>query len=632
MSILTASNLSKEFGTDEIFSGVTVEIPHKARIALVGPNGAGKTTLLYLLMGHDQPTQGAVARARGVRIGFLPQRAEFDSEETLYDELLTAFADLRRMEQEIRDLETQMSSDAQVSADAMARYGELQAEFERLDGYTYETRIKMVLQGVGFRPEQYTQRLNTFSGGQKTRALLARLLLTAPDLLVLDEPTNHLDIDAVEWLENFLKDFGGAVLIVSHDRYFMDHVVNTIWELDFGEVATYRGNYSAYLRQRGERYERLQKEYEAQQAMIAKEEEYIRRNIAGQNTRQAQGRRTRLERLTKEPERYGLVKRPANRETMKLRLASSGRSGDRVLYTKRLHVGYPDKPLFDAPDIVLLRGETAALIGPNGVGKSTLLKTLMGELNALSGEAMLGANVKVGYFAQAHELLNPKNTLLDELMRVKNMTPGEARGSLAQFMFRGDEVYREVSTLSGGERGRLALAKLALAGANFLLLDEPTNHLDIPSQEILQDVLNQFEGTILLVTHDRYLVDALATQIWEARAGKLTVFNGPYTEFVAAKNKAVAPPPPASNGGKGAGAAAANAKKHGLNAYQLQKRVAEVEAQIAALEVQVNRLHDQIGAASAQGESAKVTHLAAQYAQAQHDLDAALATWETLMS
>ncbi|MFN8374929.1 MAG: ABC-F family ATP-binding cassette domain-containing protein [Anaerolineae bacterium] len=541
------------------------------------------------------------------------------------------------MQDDISHLETQMASSGSTDQEQLKTYGELQEEFERMGGYTYESRIRMVLQGMGFAPEEYHKPLNVLSGGQKTRALLARLLLQAPDVLLLDEPTNHLDIDAVEWLEKFLRDFPGAVIVVSHDRYFMDTVASTVWELDFGELATYRGNYSHYLQQRGERYERLQKEYEAQQAFIAKEEEYIRRNIAGQNTKQAQGRRTRLERLKQNPERYGLVKRPHARQSMKLRLSSSGRSGDRVLYSKGLVVGHEaHKPLFKVPDIALLRGETAALIGPNGVGKSTFLKTVLGQLAPLAGEAHLGAAVEIGYFAQAHESLDPKKTILDELLSVKNLLLSEARDYLALYLFQGDDVYRQVSTLSGGERGRLALAKLALAGANFLLLDEPTNHLDIVSQEILQDVLDEFTGTILLVSHDRYLIDQLATQVWAARPGTLEVFKGTYAEFVDARDKAEQAAAARelaernlarekSNGAKTA------AKKHGLNPYQLQKKVAEVEEMIHKLETRQQQLTSDIERASAKGDAMCVSQLGAEYTQVETDLHAAMSLWESLV-
>jgi len=633
MSLLVATNIAKSFGPDDIFEGINVEIPHKARIALVGPNGAGKTTLLNILIGKDTPSEGVVTTAKNVRIGHLPQRPELAGTHTVWEEMLNAFTDLRRMEDKLKQLEIALADPAQHDA-VLAQYGDLQHRFEHAGGYTYETRIKMVLQGLSFSPDEYARPLPLLSGGQRTRALLGRLLLDSPDLLVLDEPTNHLDIQAVEWLESFLKDFPGAVLAVSHDRYFMDEFATTIWEMDFGTIETYRGNYSHYTQQRQERYERRQKEYEAQQEFLAKEEEYIRRNIAGQNTRQAKGKLRRLETMKK---RGKLLSRPRERQTMHLSLGRSMRSGEKVLMTRNLAVGYADAhaPLFHAPDITLWRGEVAALIGPNGVGKSTFLKTALEQIPPLSGEVKIGASVKIGYFAQAHELLNPKNSIIDEVTRVKPMLPAEARNYLGKFLFSNDDVFRPIETLSGGERGRVALAKLALSGANLLLLDEPTNHLDIDSQEILQNVLAGFDGTILLVSHDRYLIEALATQIWSATPGKLEVFEGTYKEFVAARDAASAAVTPAAPPKKAEKSAAVatngNAKKHGLNPYQLAKRVTQVEHQIEQLENRMHEITAGIEQASTAGDAARVQQLAEQYTQAEADLQAAMSEWETLM-
>jgi ATP-binding cassette subfamily F protein 3 len=469
---------------------------------------------------------------------------------------------------------------------------------------------------------------------------LGRLLLEEPDLLALDEPTNHLDIDAVEWLEHFLNDFPGAVLVVSHDRYFMDAVAQTIWEMDFGAVEVYRGNYSHYVTQREERHARLLKEYQTQQEFIAKEEDYIRRNIAGQNTRQAKGRLRRLERL----KRDALITRPRQRQKLHLRMGDTVRSGDKVLMTRDLDVGYPDAPapLFRAPDITLRRGEVAALIGPNGAGKTTFIKTIIEQIPPLAGEVKLGASVQIGYFAQAHELLDERSSILDEIQSVKPMPLSAARDYLAQFLFQGDDVFRPISTLSGGERGRVALAKLALSGANCLLLDEPTNHLDIASQEILQNVLADFPGTILLVSHDRYLIDALATQIWAVRPGDLEVFEGPYREYLAArdraKQEAVAQAEAAKQAARSAGAGnkgqaelASDGRKGGLNPYQRQKRLAELELHIPELEAQLEQLTSAIGEASAQGDAERVRALGEAYTRAEAELHATMADWERLV-
>lgn len=636
MAILSATNLTKFFGADEIFSGLSLNIPHGAKIAIVGPNGAGKTTLLKILIGMDSPSDGNVHLAKGTRVGYLPQNPILEGEHSIYQEMLKAFEGLLSKEQELAALERQLSEDPTL----LERYGRLQTEFEALGGYTYEMQIEQVLGGLGFSKDWYDHALGQLSGGQKTRVLLARLLLERPDLLVLDEPTNHLDIAAIEWLENYLRGFVGAVLMVSHDRYFMDNVVNVIWELDWGEVEAYKGNYSHYLRQREERHERRLKEFEAQQAFIAKEMDYIQRNIAGQNTAQAKGRRRRLERMMKGTDRHNnavaeawLKRKPPKRRSMRVHLQASSRTGDQVLKTRRLSVGYT-APLFHVPDLLLLRGEVAAIIGPNGVGKSTFLKTILGQLEPMAGESEWGAQVKIGYFAQAHEDLHLSRTILDEILSVKEMLISEARNYLAAYLFMEDDVFRPISTLSGGERGRLALAKLALGGANVLLLDEPTNHLDIASQEVLQDVLSDFDGTILLISHDRYLVDALATQIWHIQPGQMALFKGSYALYqesrrqaeavqVEAKKSAVVVP---TNGKT----EKSTAPKHGLNPYQLEKKLKALEDQIHQLEKEVADTLAALEAASLKGQLGEVSRLGDAYNQKEAALNAAMEEWTLL--
>ena len=528
MSLLTTTNLGKSYGPEDIFSGINVSVPKNARIGLVGTNGVGKTTLLRLLIGEESPSEGTIQKSKSLTIGYLPQESSLQTERTLWEECRLALAHLVQMKEQLRRMEANMAA-VDANEDLLKRYGNLQSTFERKGGYTYENRIERTLMGLGFKREDHKKPLTMLSGGERTRAVLARLLLTDPDLLLLDEPTNHLDIEAMEWLEGYLKAWEGAVLLVSHDRYFLDQTVSMIWEMT-PAIETYHGNYSAYLQQREARYERQLKEFEAQQQFIEKEEDFIRRNIAGQNTRQAQGRRTRLERLLRDAK----LAPPQNTRRIRLDLDAGHRSGDLVLRTDGLKVGYSDdrKVLIHVPDIVLRRKECAALMGPNGAGKSTFLKTALGDLEALEGNAELGASVRVGYFAQAHEGLHADWTLVEEIMAVApKMLEGEIRSYLATFLFTGEDVFKQVKVLSGGERGRLAMACLALQGANLLLLDEPTNHLDLPSQEILQRVLAEFNGTILLVSHDRYLVDGIATQVWHVRPEQkdLIVFKGNYS-------------------------------------------------------------------------------------------------------
>ena len=530
MPLISAQKLSKSFGAEDIFSEITLSIPRGAKIGLVGPNGSGKSTLLQILMGITPSDSGSVQRAKKITIGYLPQNFEAEFEKSPYQECLAVFSDLIMMKSKLNQMEQDLANGNNVS-ELLSSYGNLQNTFESRGGYVFETRIHQVLQGLGFSKSEENRPWYQLSGGQKTRAYLAKILLMNPDLLILDEPTNHLDINAIEWLESFLKEYKGGALIVSHDRYFLNQTVEVIWELD-SSFEIYHGNYDAYLQQRQARYERQKAEFESQQEFIAKEEEYIRRNIEGQNTRQAQGRRTRLERLLEESK----ITNPILHRKIQTNLSSSIRSGDIVLRTKNLEIGYLDdhKKLISIPDVVLQRGECVAILGPNGVGKSTFIKTILNEIPPLAGEVEMGSNLKVGYFAQAHEKLNPKATLMDEISAAApQMLPAEIRSYLARFLFTGDDVFKTTETLSGGERGRLALAILALQNANLLLLDEPMNHLDLEAQETLQALLKDFNGTILLVSHDRYLVDAIATQIWEVNPDKKTleIFRGNYSEY-----------------------------------------------------------------------------------------------------
>jgi ATP-binding cassette subfamily F protein 3 len=660
MSILTTSNLGKSFGADDIFSGLSLSIPRGARIAIVGPNGIGKTTLLRILVGLDEPSEGTLQRARGLNIGYLPQEAELSSQHSLWEECLNAFTDLRRQESELLQLEEQMGDPERREA-ALTRYGLAQEIFELQGGYTYETRIRQVLTGLGFASPDFERPLSQLSGGQRTRAFLARLLLSNPDLLVLDEPTNHLDMAAVEWLESYLLSWDGAVVLVSHDRYFLDRVAQYIWEMEVSGWETYRGNYTAYLHQRQERWRLRQEIYQAERERLEKELDYVKRHIAGQRTSQAKGKLRRLSRQVEAIESLGFealqgkqwleisrqadistnimnvaevekrihalkspLKKPPN---LNINLKAGQRSGNIILSTDGATIGYPGNPLINTGELELRRLECAAVIGPNGSGKTTLLKTILDLQPPLAGEVKLGASLHIGYFAQAHEDLNPGYTLVEEIELVAGrMLLADIRNYLARFLFTGEDVFRQVSTLSGGERGRLALAKLSLMDANLLLLDEPTNHLDIPSQEILQEVLSEFKGTILLVSHDRYLIDALGTQVWDIEPGSKTlrVFKGTYSEYHAQLEAEAELQLPEKTKIKRKSRQTTRKKGESRRNYRLQ----EIEIQIAQLEEQLSALSLQLEKPPT--DSQLIHDLGEDYVQIQNEISALLAEWEQL--
>jgi ATP-binding cassette subfamily F protein 3 len=674
MSLITVSSLSKSFGAEDLFAGVTFSVAKGARLALVGPNGIGKTTLLRILIGQEELSGGTITRAKSLRIGYLSQEADFELEGVLWDVCLEPFADLIRMQGELEKLEAEMS-DPSKREQALVRYGSVQHEFERRGGYVYQVRINQVLTGLGFDEPDFHMSLDHLSGGQRTRAHLARLLLSNPDLLLLDEPTNHLDIKAVEWLEGYLTQWDGAAIIVSHDRYFLDHACNALLEMAVSGSEYYRGNYSVYLNEREIRWNHRFEIFESEKEKLLKEVDYIKKNISGQNTLQAKGRLKRLTRTLFAIERIGMEAalntnwsqteiaqftptstfgveeaekrvrslRPPQRITpdLHLHLRSTNRSGDLVIRTKNLKVGYPaenglpQKLLFSAPDIELRRQDCAALIGPNGAGKSTFLKTVLGSLTPLAGEAILGASLHVGYFAQAHEGLDPTKTILEEIMAASpGMLPYQARDYLGKYLFSGDDAFKLVSMLSGGERGRLALAKLALQDTNLLLLDEPTNHLDITSQEVLQSVLDSYQGTILLVSHDRYLIDALATQIWEIDPDEshLRVFNGTYSQMKEETRKEeervvlqeMAPPDSRNPNIEAKRAKTKETKEERRKLAQLQElenKIAELEAKLASLSTQLE---------SPFVKPDEVRKIGTEYERIQKEMDVKLGEWENM--
>ena len=641
MPIVTCVQVGKSFGAERIFAGVSFQIDPQDSIGLVGPNGAGKSTLLNLLAGREEPDEGTVARQRNIRIGYLTQTTDFQPENTLREEMLTVFEQVRVWERELSDLAYELSAstaqqESTLHEHLMQRYDDLQSRFEHAGGYTYENRVDQVLDGLGFTREQQSSPVSHLSGGQQTRAALGKLLLQEPDLLLLDEPTNHLDLAALEWLETYLLSWKGAMMVVAHDRYFLDKVVSRTIEIAFGRIEEYPGNYTKYLHLREERMERRLREYEAQQAHIAHTEEYIRRYKAGQRSREARGRQKLLDRLER-------VERPQDFPEMHFEFNAVVDSGQLVLSTQKLVVGYvPAYPggepnaLVQVADLELLRGDRVGLLGPNGAGKTTLLRTIIGELPPLSGQVYPGHNVRIGYYSQTHEGLNADRTIIDEIRQVSVLSEDGARSFLGRFLFTGDDVFKPIGALSGGERSRVALAKLTLLGSNVLILDEPTNHLDLQSRQFLEEVLGEFEGTLLFVSHDRYFIDSLATKVWVIEDGVLIPYMGNYTEYRTRKRPIVLdiPAPLKSNAksapieSKPAPAVAKSAQKK--SAKVKVRTIEDVEHEIEKAEERVRALEGELSEAALRGDAAQLVQLSADYEQAKARVDELLIEWEQL--
>ena len=522
------SDVHKSYGSQDVLRGASLQINPGEHVGLVGRNGAGKTTVFRLVSGEETPDRGDVVRARGVRLGLLAQHVHFEPGSTVHESALAAFGHLQQIEHEMHELEHRMAEASDELDAVLERYSELQHEFEREGGFEYTAKAEAILQGLGFDRESWNLETEKLSGGQQNRLGLARLLLAEPDVLLLDEPTNHLDVNSVEWLEEFLSTYNSAYVIISHDRYFLDRSCRRIIELENGRAATYTGNYSAYLVEREVRREAQLRAYENQQHLIAKTEEFIRRNLAGQKTKQAKSRRKMLEKL----ERVESV-RP-DQSSGDFRLQAIERAGTQVLIVEDATVGYPGLVLASDITFTLRRGECLGIIGPNGSGKTTFIKTVLSKLPPISGDIRWGTKVQVGYYAQQLDDLDDRNEIIMELRRVapSTVTAGELRSFLAKFLFTGDDVYKHVRDLSGGEKGRLALAKLIYSRVNVLVLDEPTNHLDIPSRESLEEALDAYQGTIITISHDRYFLDRVATQILALDgAGGAKHYDGDYTEY-----------------------------------------------------------------------------------------------------
>ena len=636
------SEVYKSYGSQDVLRGASLQVNKGEHVGLVGRNGAGKTTIFHLIGGEETPDKGDVVRARGVRLGLLAQHVHFEPGSTVHESALAAFGHLQQIEHEMHELEHRMaeaSDDLQV---VLERYSDLQQQFEREGGFEYAARAEAILQGLGFERDTWSLETEKLSGGQQNRLGLARLLLAEPDILLLDEPTNHLDVTAVEWLEEFLNTYQSAYVVISHDRYFLDRTCRRIVEIENGRATSYTGNYSAFLVEREVRREAQQRAYENQQQLISKTEEFIRRNLAGQKTKQAKSRRKMLEKL----DRVEAVR--ADQSSGDFRLQQIERAGTQVLKVADAAIGYPGKTLARDINFTLKRGECLGIIGPNGSGKTTFIKTVLGKLSPLAGEVQWGTKVQVGYYAQQLEDLDDRNEIIMELRRVapSSATAGELRSFLAKFLFTGDDVYKHVRDLSGGEKGRLSLAKLIYSRVNVLVLDEPTNHLDIPSREALEEALDAYQGTIITISHDRYFLDRVATQIL-ALDGRANAehFNGDYTEYHdwkaerklnlgAEKNKGregVAAPLPDTTAGRGAAPQRKTREVAAKSAKKQRARTAqEIEAEVGEAEKRLAHLTEQLGLPEVARSPERLRELNEEYQETDARLRRLYEEWETV--
>lgn len=531
MGILKVMGLKKAFGIDELFHDVNFEVGRGDRVGFVGANGAGKTTLMKILMGQEESDAGMVQLDSADTIGYVEQQADF-GKGTLYDEFRRAFEDVIELGERKRELEKKIAVDH--DEETMKAYSRVVEQFERLEGYDYESRIRRIAFGLGFTEAEFAKDVQHFSGGQKTRICLAKALLREPDFLFLDEPTNHLDIHMIEWLEGFLKNYKGGVLIISHDRYFLDKVATRIIELENKTVTSYEGNYTYFMKVKTQRRAALQSAYEKQQEHIRKTEEYIRKYKAGIKSKQARGRQSQLNRLER------IVLPPEEASFNYFALNTPPECAQRVAELEDVAFSFGAHAIFSHISLLIRRGDGVALVGPNGAGKTTLLRVLVGEIEAAAGRVKIGSRVKIGYFSQQHEGLHKENTVLEEIMYEYGIDEEQARKYLGAFLFHGDEVLRRIGDLSGGEQSRVAFLKLMLTGANFLVLDEPTNHLDIPAREAVEEALMAYPGTFLAVSHDRYFLDKVANCTLELEDGQLTEYLGNYSYYLMKKELAAA--------------------------------------------------------------------------------------------
>ena len=624
MIILQANKIERSFAGEVLFDNISLQVDERDRIALVGKNGAGKSTLLKILVGEEEPTSGEINKKRDLSLSYLAQDSRFESSNTIYDEMLHVFDDLRKTEKSLRQMELEMGEKTEADLDKLMQdYDRLSEEFRQAGGFTYEADIRAILNGFKFDESMWQMKIEELSGGQNTRLALAKMLLEKPNLLVLDEPTNHLDIETIAWLENYLVNYSGALLIVSHDRYFLDKVATITLDLTKHSLDRYVGNYSSFVEQKEQKLLTEAKNYEKQQKEIAALEDFVNRNLVrASTTKRAQSRRKQLEKMER------LDKPEAGTKSAHMTFHSDKASGNVVLTVEEAAVGYDDQILSEPINLDIRKMNAVAIVGPNGIGKSTLIKSIVGQIPFIKGEARFGANVEVGYYDQTQSKLTPHNSVLDELWNDFKLTPEvEIRNRLGAFLFSGDDVKKTVGMLSGGERARLLLAKLSMENNNFLILDEPTNHLDIDSKEVLENALIDFDGTLLFVSHDRYFINRVATQVLELSEEGSTLYLGDYDYYLEKKAElealaaAQAEAEPASSTEEVTG-----------NDYHLQKQnqkeLRKITRRIEQLEAEMEELDQKIQDIT---ETMHSTNDAADLVQLQSDLDQLTVQQEAVM-
>ena len=629
MIILQANKIERSFAGEVLFDNINLQVDERDRIALVGKNGAGKSTLLKILVGEEEPTSGEINKKKDISLSYLAQDSRFESENTIYDEMLHVFDDLRRTEQQLRQMELEMGEKSGEDLDKlMSDYDRLSENFRQAGGFTYEADIRAILNGFKFDESMWQMKIAELSGGQNTRLALAKMLLEKPNLLVLDEPTNHLDIETIAWLENYLVNYSGALIIVSHDRYFLDKVATITLDLTKHSLDRYVGNYSRFVELKEQKLATEAKNYEKQQKEIAALEDFVNRNLVrASTTKRAQSRRKQLEKMER------LDKPEAGKKTANMTFQSEKMSGNVVLTVENAAVGYDGEVLSQPINLDLRKMNAVAIVGPNGIGKSTLIKSIVDQIPFIKGEKRFGANVEVGYYDQTQSKLTPSNTVLDELWNDFKLTPEvEIRNRLGAFLFSGDDVKKSVGMLSGGEKARLLLAKLSMENNNFLILDEPTNHLDIDSKEVLENALIDFDGTLLFVSHDRYFINRVATHVLELSENGSTLYLGDYDYYVEKKAEVEmiqTEEISTTNQAKEASP---------VNDYQAQKEsqkeVRKLMRQIESLEAEIEELESQSQAISEQmletNDAEKLMELQAELDKISHRQEEAMLEWEEL--